>query len=204
MSLIPPPNFGFVENDLYRSALPTQANFSFLQTLRLKTVVFLSQDQPSSIFLEFIKEQNVEFCAIASSDTMAVGQRFSEQLALDALKIILNPDSYPVLVCCNLGIHRTGSVIGCLRKIQRWNLSAIFDEFRRYYGNGKPSGIHEQFIELFDVELVPIPDNIDKLPFKIILPKDKTETKTENNYENRIGSLPRRTVRVGSLPIGTK
>lgn len=174
MSLIPPSNFGFVEQDLYRSALPTQANFSYLQTLHLKTVVYLSQDEPSSLFLEFLKEQNVRFWSMLSPDSKAALQRFSEKLALEALKVILDPDAYPILVCCTLGIHRTGAVIGCLRKLQRWSNSAIFDEFRRFYGTGKPSGIHEQFIELFDVELVPVPEGIERLPFHIPNPNVKT------------------------------
>ena len=181
MSLIPPSNFGFVEQDLYRSSLPTQSNFSFLQTLHLKTVVYLSQDEPSSLFLEFLKEQNVKFCPLLSPDSKAASQRFSEQLALDALEIILDPDAYPILVCCTMGIHRTGAVIGCFRKLQKWSLNAIFDEFRRFYGTGKPSDIHEQFIELFDVELVPVPKGIERLPFHIPLPTEKA-----NNDEEKI------------------
>ena len=35
---------------------------------------------------------------------------------------------------CNLGRHRTGTVIGCLRKLQHWNLSAILEEYRRFAG----------------------------------------------------------------------
>ena len=215
MSLIPPANFGFVEQDLYRSALPIQSNFSYLQTLHLKTVVYLSQDEPSSIFLEFLKEQNVKFCSVLNSDSKAASQRFSEQLALDALAIILDPDAYPILVCCTMGIHRTGAVIGCLRKLQKWGLSAIFDEFRRFYGTGKPSGIHEQFIELFDVELVPVPKGIERLPFHIPLPTTQTnntdtpQQSTKNNAANQstealLPPLPSHTSsapRVGSLPL---
>ena len=65
---------------------------------------------------------------------------------------------------CNLGRHRTGTVIGCLRRLQNWSLSAIFDEFRRFTG-GKSSPQHEQFIELFDTELIEIPEDYDRLPF---------------------------------------
>jgi len=53
---------------------------------------------------------------------------------LSALNLLVQPSTYPVLVMCNLGRHRTGTVIGCLRKLQRWNLSAILDEYRRYAG----------------------------------------------------------------------
>ena len=212
MSLIPPANFGFVEQDLYRSALPIQSNFSYLQTLHLKTVVYLSQDEPSSIFLEFLKEQNVKFCSILNSDSKAASQRFSEQLALDALAIILDPDAYPILVCCTMGIHRTGAVIGCLRKLQKWGLSAIFDEFRRFYGTGKPSGIHEQFIELFDVELVPVPKGIERLPFHIPVPPPAPNNQDSGKIQKNNQSSESPDVlspppispngpRVGSLPL---
>lgn len=29
----------------------------------------------------------------------------------------------------------SGTVIGCLRKLQRWNLTSIFEEYRRYAGS---------------------------------------------------------------------
>jgi tyrosine-protein phosphatase OCA1 len=59
----------------------------------------------------------------------------SEEIVVSALKLILDPKNYPLLVMCGLGRHRTGTVIGCLRKLQRWNLTSIFDEYRRYAGN---------------------------------------------------------------------
>jgi tyrosine-protein phosphatase OCA1 len=40
--LFPPLNFGVVEESLYRSALPTEVNFPFLQTLGLRTVLCLA------------------------------------------------------------------------------------------------------------------------------------------------------------------
>ena len=164
MSFIPPQNFGYVEPDLYRSAIPDEMNFLFLQTLDLKTVVYLSFDAPSVILTEFFKEQGIHFVQINEAE----GARISHKLVLDALRVILNPDAYPVLVMCNLGRHRTGTVIGCLRRLQNWTLSSIFDEFRRFTG-AKPSPVHEQFIELFDTELVEIPNDVNRLPFEIKL-----------------------------------
>lgn len=167
MSFIPPPNFGYVEPDLYRSAVPSDMNFPFLQTLHLKTVIYLSLDAPSVLFLEFLKEHNIELKQISGAETTGFAQRVSEQLVLDALHSLLNPNAYPIIVMCNLGRHRTGTVIGCLRRLQKWSLSAIFDEFRRFT-NAKSSPQHEQFIELFDTELVEIPEKVDQLPFKLI------------------------------------
>ena len=51
-----------------------------------------------------------------------------------------------------------GVVVGCLRKIQQWHLSSIFEEYRRYAGT-KVRLQNEQFIELFDTDLVRIPSH---------------------------------------------
>lgn len=49
-------------------------------------------------------------------------------------------------------------MVGCLRKVQRWNLTSIFEEYRRYAGS-KVRMLSEQFIELFDTDLVRVPTN---------------------------------------------
>lgn len=178
-ALIPPPNFGFVEPDLYRSSIPTEVNFSFLQSLHLKTVIYLSLDTPPKIFNDFLKEQGIDFCQIISGEGVNVGQHISEQHVLDALQIILTPERYPLAVTCKTGMHRTGTVIGCFRKLQNWSLSNIIEEFRRYTGL-KPSSMHEQFIELFDTDLVKIPSNEKDLPFAI--PMSHKHQSLENDY----------------------
>jgi hypothetical protein len=40
----------------------------------------------------------------------------------------------PLLVHCTKGTHRTGCVVGCLRKLEGWSLTPIFDEYRRFAG----------------------------------------------------------------------
>lgn len=56
---------------------------------------------------------------------------------------------------CNLGRHRTGTVIGCLRKLQRWNLASIFEEYRRHAG-AKVRVLNEQVGFSF-IRLVTLP-----------------------------------------------
>ena len=77
----------------------------------------------------------------------------SEETVLRALDIILERRHYPILMLCAQGTHRTSTVVGCLRKLQRWNLTSIFEEYRRYAG-AKIRLLNEQFIELFDTDLV--------------------------------------------------
>lgn len=75
------------------------------------------------------------------------------QVIRDALTVLLDIRKHPLLIHCNKGKHRTGCLVGCLRKIQRWSLTSIFDEYRRFAGN-KVRLLDQQFIELFQTSLV--------------------------------------------------
>jgi len=55
-----------------------------------------------------------------------------------------------------------GTVVACLRKVQRWNLASIFGEYRRYAGS-RTRLMNEQFIELFDTDLVRFSSEANKL-----------------------------------------
>ena len=45
--LIPPPFFGMVEEDLYRCGEPNELSYPFLERLDLKTILYISSDDPS-------------------------------------------------------------------------------------------------------------------------------------------------------------
>lgn len=75
------------------------------------------------------------------------------QVIRDALQVLLDERRHPLLIHCNKGKHRTGCLVGCLRKVQRWSLTSIFDEYRRFAGN-KVRILDQQFIELFQTSLV--------------------------------------------------
>ncbi|KAG5476921.1 hypothetical protein LSCM1_05254 [Leishmania martiniquensis] len=77
----------------------------------------------------------------------------SEAVVVSILHILLDPQYYPLLITCSKGRYRSGIVCGCLRKLQRWNLVSILEEYRRFAGN-KSRADNEEFIELFDEDLV--------------------------------------------------
>lgn len=156
MVLIPPTNFGFVEQDLYRSGQPNDLNFPFLQQLNLKTIIYLAPDEPDPAFLNFVEENSIAFHHLGRDHSRSTWQLVSEDVVLEVLSFALDKSKYPLYIMCHLGRHRTGTVIGCLRKVQRWNLASIFEEYRRYAGS-KVRLLNEQFIELFDTDLVSIP-----------------------------------------------
>ncbi|KAI0238856.1 tyrosine-protein phosphatase required for protection against superoxide stress (By similarity) [Massospora cicadina] len=153
--LIPPVNFGFVEENLYRSGQPSDLNFPFLETLKLKHIIFLSAEEPEASFMDFVDDQNIEFHHLGLDSSSNAWDPITEEVVIESLGLLLDKKNYPMLVMCNLGRHRTGTVVGCLRKLQRWNIASIFEEYRRYNGQ-KARLLNEQFIELFDTDLVHI------------------------------------------------
>ncbi|RXH70298.1 hypothetical protein DVH24_007554 [Malus domestica] len=68
----------------------------------------------------------------------------------EALKVLVEIENHPVLIHCKCGKHRTGCLVGCLRKFQNWCLSSALEEYQRFAGE-KSRGTDLRFIETFDV-----------------------------------------------------
>lgn len=68
----------------------------------------------------------------------------------EALKVVLDVKNQPLLIHCKRGKHRTGCVVGCLRKLQKWCLSSVFDEYQRFAA-AKARSTDQRFMELFDI-----------------------------------------------------
>mmetsp|Transcript_31852 Transcript_31852/g.71689 ORF Transcript_31852/g.71689 Transcript_31852/m.71689 type:complete len:211 (+) Transcript_31852:294-926(+) len=168
--LFPPANYGVVEEGLYRGAIPTEINVPFLETLRLKTVVLLEHvtgaEEVDAMWAAYLEENGIELVrigeeadrqlALGSLSATKSSQPMSEELVLRALHVVVDASKYPLMVVDLLGKHRSGVLLACLRKLQRWNLTSVFEEYRRF-ASGKRRLQNEQFIELFDVDLVCVP-----------------------------------------------
>lgn len=119
-------------------------------------MIYLAPDDPSRAFVSFCDDAGIELIHLGREQHKTPWKPVSEDVVLHTLAHILNPASYPLAIMCHLGRHRTGTAVGCLRKLQRWSMSAIFEEYRRFAGQ-KVRLMNEQFIELFDTDLVRIP-----------------------------------------------
>ncbi|RHZ46316.1 hypothetical protein Glove_627g19 [Diversispora epigaea] len=157
----PPEQFGIVEKGLYRSDMLHASNFSFIKTLHLKTVIILSPEVPTRALANFLEENKIKLVHLGLRVWKPnLGWKpVSEELIKDGLEMVLNAANYPILVMCTSGIHETGTFIGCLRKLQNLNFSSIIIEYRCYAGN-KGRYVNEQFIELFDMDLITLPHNL--------------------------------------------
>lgn len=159
-----------MERQLYRSGQPSAINQSFLEQLNLKTILWLASEEPQDDFLEFSNDHNIniEFVGIINefsnyqnyntNQTLTVNpwDALNEQTIKRALELIVNRENYPLLVCCGMGRHRTGTVIGCLRRLQGWNLASVSEEYRRFTGARGGRILVELLIESFDIGSVEI------------------------------------------------
>jgi protein tyrosine/serine phosphatase len=161
--LTPPTHFAIVEPGLYRSMMPSVANFPFLKQLGLKHVIILSAGSVAHSVTTFFEDN-----AITVSHTGAPSGRrkntwkptwkpVEEEVVKASLELLLRADVHPLLICDTSGVQRVGVVIGCLRRLQWWNLNSIVNEYRSFAGH-KTRYVHEQMIELFDTDLVVVPE----------------------------------------------
>lgn len=156
LRIIPPLNFCPVEKQLYRSGQPSVINQSFLEQLHLKTILWLASEEPTEDFLDHCQSQNIniEFVGLIndySYTNINPWDSLDERTIKKALELICNQDNYPLLVCCGMGRHRTGAVIGCLRRLQGWNLASVSEEYRRFTGARGGRILVELLIESFDI-----------------------------------------------------
>ncbi|KAG7701212.1 hypothetical protein KL930_000334 [Ogataea haglerorum] len=149
ISYTPPENFALVCGSIYRSSFPRIENFEFMLKLKLKSVLCLIPEEYPPENMEFLRENDIQFFQVGLSGNKEPFVKIKPGQVNEALKIIANPEHHPILVHCNRGKHRTGCIVGCIRKLQKWSLSMIFDEYRRFaYPKERP--LDQQFIEMFD------------------------------------------------------
>ncbi|KAL9316158.1 hypothetical protein ACSQ67_017159 [Phaseolus vulgaris] len=222
---IPPLNFAMVDNGIFRSGFPEPANFSFLQTLGLRSIMSVPSSQsPSlsffslalllpcvsvSVFefddafgivfeypidellvksspcmmllivclfdwvfvrylcpepypeanMEFLKSNGIKLYHFGIEGHKEPFVNIPEDTIREALKVVLDVRNHPVIIHCKRGKHRTGCLVGCYRKLQKWCLSSVFDEYQRFAA-AKARVSDQRFVELFDISSMkhlPIP-----------------------------------------------
>ncbi|SSD59512.1 related to Protein OCA4 [Saccharomycodes ludwigii] len=219
--LVPPANFGIVEEGIYRCSKIETLNLSFLETLNLKTLIFLSEQEPSKFFKEFFKSWKIEWIVINNNNTQispipenpiisAINNNsfskednepdtadeaitetnsgndkknknntskiassskeketeskilsdyvrnyyYSEEFMLikpnclqKIIYLLLDTNNYNTLL-----VDKTSIIVGLIRKLSRWNISSIINEYRLF--TGKNSNYYSEiFLELVQINI---------------------------------------------------
>ncbi|KAF3095631.1 hypothetical protein TWF103_010097 [Orbilia oligospora] len=144
-----PKNFSMVWPGVYRSSFPAEANFSYLKMLKLKTVLTLIPEKYPQANVEFMQQNGIQHIQIGIRANKEPFVEVPLDKITKAVSVILDKRNHPILIHCNKGKHRTGCIVGCLRKIQKWTLCNVFDEYRRF-SHPKERVLDEQVIELWE------------------------------------------------------
>ena len=138
--LVPPLRFSMVEEGVYRGAYPSQINLRFLSRLGLRSMVSLLPEQPAPHLITWCEEHCVRNHAERVASFREEVSLTQERIA-ELLQLLVLPERQPVYVHCLDGVSVTGTLIMCLRKLQRWAPSPYFAEYARIArdGNDNPS-----------------------------------------------------------------
>jgi len=126
-----PFNFGMVLPGVYRSSFPKVHDFDYIKGLGLKTIVTLVKKDDLDHDLEtFITREGIRQVVFNMKGTK------KEAIPLDTMKgilnVVLDKSNYPLLIHCNHGKHRTGCVVGVVRKITGWDAARVVAEYNTY------------------------------------------------------------------------
>lgn len=126
-----PQNFGvIIPGILYRSSFPQADDYAFLEGLKLKTIVTLVQKDFSPHFFDFVAKNGIKHHIV---DMKGTKKEEIPAHTMDAiLQIVLDQQQHPLLIHCKQGRHRTGCVVGAVRKVTGWEMDHILDEYKKY------------------------------------------------------------------------
>ncbi|SCU92757.1 LAFA_0F12662g1_1 [Lachancea sp. 'fantastica'] len=182
--LVPPANFGIAEEGIYRCSKIETLNLSFLETLNLRTVIFVGGQEPSKFFQEFFERCYVQWFVVRTanvSSNMAPVNASALKATQDEKSIKTSkdfvPDSYELSdnddlmilksyslkrtfeLLLNTSNHntilvdKTSIVVGVLRKIQKWNIVSIINEYR-LFATKNANYFSETLLEMINVRIV--------------------------------------------------
>ncbi|KAK9084752.1 hypothetical protein Sjap_025163 [Stephania japonica] len=154
-----PPNFAMVDNGVFRSGFPERTHFGFMETLGLRSVMvlvlvnvrrYLCPEPYPVENAKFLRMNGIRLFHFGIVGTKEPFVNIPEDVIREALEVVLDARNRPLLIHCKRGKHRTGCLVGCLRKLQTWCLSSIFNEYQSFAA-AKARISDQMFMEKFDI-----------------------------------------------------
>mmetsp|Transcript_21195 Transcript_21195/g.48732 ORF Transcript_21195/g.48732 Transcript_21195/m.48732 type:complete len:315 (-) Transcript_21195:364-1308(-) len=154
--LVPPLRFALVEEGIFRGAYPALPSLRFLSNLRLRTLVSLLPEAPADHITNWCESNGVS-CHVEIVPAFKDEVMLTHERAAEILQLLITPDAQPLYVHCLDGRTVTGTIIMCLRKLQRWSLPSTIADFSRFCRTAqapRPPAPHVlAFVESFKPEL---------------------------------------------------
>jgi protein tyrosine/serine phosphatase len=121
-------NFGQINQNYYRGAQPNAAEFMELQRLGIKTVIDLQEDGNSKE-PAWVRNAGMQYFNIPLSSTRPATDGQTEHF----LKLVNDPQNWPVFVHCAGGRHRTGEMTAIYRITRdSWTADQAYQEMEQY------------------------------------------------------------------------
>ncbi|HLK60494.1 MAG TPA: tyrosine-protein phosphatase [Chthonomonadaceae bacterium] len=140
-------NFGKLNDNIWRSGQPTREGYALLAKEGLKTVINLREEFPQD---KDLLPQGVNYVYIPIKDEHAP----TEEQAKKLMETVSNPDNWPILIHCEGGQGRAGTMSALIRhSMDGWDNTKIMKEvgnFRlKYLGLIKlrMASCQQQFIQ---------------------------------------------------------
>ncbi|KAJ2613975.1 tyrosine-protein phosphatase siw14 [Coemansia sp. RSA 1365] len=146
--IVPPLNFAMIAPGIYRSGFPNPKSQPFLLQLGLRTIIYVNEGDCQSYHQEFIQQNDINYKHFRVAANKEPFEEMDHSLVAQILAEVLDTRNHPLLIHCNRGIRRVGCLVGCIRKLQGWAMTAIFDEYQRFSGT-KIRIADQEFIEVF-------------------------------------------------------
>ena len=131
-SLLPPDNFAMVCPDIYRSSFPSKKHYPFLQSLGLRTVLTLVQDDYPKENADFFASEGINLVQIGIPGNKEPFVTIPDEKIRDALSIVLDKRNHPLFIHCNKGkvssfwlLHLVQSADWCMMAASDWMFSGL-------------------------------------------------------------------------------
>jgi tyrosine-protein phosphatase SIW14 len=128
-------------------------------------VVYLGREAYPDTYLQFLQEKQIQFARFPLDGNKEPFSAMDEQIFEEALKFICDSRNSPLLIHCHTGVHRTGCVIGIIRRMCGWSLTSIYEEYARMAGTTQPiRSLDRLMIEMYDIQRLRNMLNADFIP----------------------------------------
>jgi len=154
--VVPPLNFDVVAAGVYRSGHPNERNFDFMQRLGLRSIMYLANEDYRENVSGWAQASGLKIFHLPLETNKEPFAEMDAGHVAQALSAVVDKRNLPMLIHCNKGKYRVGCLVGCLRRLQGWSHTSIFEEFARFAGTNKIAD--QEFIEVFDLTQVTIED----------------------------------------------
>lgn len=135
---------------VYRSGFPEPKNFTFLKSLRLKTILTLVPEPFGNEYVDFMRTNGIRQIVVpvpANKEVVCI----EDATIIQALGAVLDRSNYPLLIHCNKGKHRTGCTVACFRRLLGATIQEALDEYQTHAGL-KARSLDETFIRNFNTQ----------------------------------------------------